>query len=113
MPLMEAGLFGLLAGGAFILLIISFKFGALLKVISAVLFFSVALILMAGYEVAYTSETVGTPSCPANDPCITQHYLIREDPGTGETSGEWAAWFFILLGILSSMLFIVEMFVTK
>ncbi len=110
---MEAGLFGLLAGGAFILMIISFKFGALLKAISAVLFFSVALILMAGYEVAYTSETSGTGQCPTNDPCITQHFIIRQDDTSGETSGEWAAWLFILLGILSSMLFIMEMFIFK
>lgn len=111
MPIMEAGLFGLLAGGGFILLVISFKFGALLKVISAVLFFSVALVLMAGYEVAYTTETTGTPSCPPNDPCITQHFLIREDDTTGDTSGTWAAWLFVLLGIFSSLLFIMEMFV--
>ena len=111
MPIMEAGLFGMLAGGAFILLIISFKFGALLKILSGVMFFSVAAVLMAGYEVAYTTETVGTPSCPVNDPCLTQHYLVREDDTTGSTSGTWMAWVFVALGILASMLFIVEMFV--
>jgi len=111
MPVMEAGLFALLAGGGFIMLIISFKFGALLKVLSAVMFFTVAATLMAGYEVAYTTETTGTPSCPANDPCITQNFLIREDDTTGSTSGTWIAWVFVALGILASMLFIVEMFV--
>jgi len=109
MPVMEAGLFALMVGGGFILLIISFKFGALLKVLSAVMFFSSAAILMAGYEVAYTTETAGTPSCPANDPCITQHFLIREDDTTGDTSGTWIAWVFLAIGILASMLFIVEM----
>lgn len=109
MPIMEAGLFALMGGSGFILMILSFRFGALLKVLSAVMFFSLAAILMAGYEVAYTTETAGTPSCPANDPCITQHYLIRQDDATGDTSGTWFAWVLIALGIMSAMLFIVEM----
>lgn len=109
MPVMEAGLFAIMVGGGFLLLVISFKFGALLKILAAVMFFSSAAVLMAGYEVAYTSETTGTPSCPANDPCITQHFLIREDDTTGQTSGTWIAWVFLAIGILASMLFIVEM----
>ena len=107
---MEAGLFALLIGSAFILLILSFKFGALLKVISAVLFFSTALILMSGYEVAYTTETSGTTQCPQNTPCITEHFIIRQDDTTGETGGSWAAWVMIVLGILAAMFFIMEMF---
>lgn len=109
MPVLEAGLFALLVGSAVLMLLISFKFGALLKALSAVLFFSSAMILFAGYEVAYTTETSGTGQCPVNDPCITQHFLIREDPNTNETSGQWMAWVFIAMGIMSSMLFIIEM----
>ncbi len=109
MPVMEAGLFALMGGSAFVLMILSFKFGALLKALSAVMFFSLSVVLLAGYEVAYTSETTGTPSCPVNNPCLTQHFLVREDDTTGETSGAWIAWVFIALGIMSSMLFIVEM----
>lgn len=109
MPVMEAGLFALMGGSAFIFLILSFKFGALLKALAAVLFFSLSAILMAGYEVAYTSETVGTPSCPTNDPCITQHFLIRQDDVTGDTSGTWYAWILLALGLMSSMFFIIEL----
>lgn len=106
---MEAGLFALLVGSAVLMLLISFKFGALLKALSAVLFFSSALILFAGYEVAYTTETSGTGQCPTNDPCITQHFIIREDPSTNETNGQWLAWVLVALGIMAAMLFIVEM----
>lgn len=108
---MEAGLFALLGGGALLMLIVSFKLGALLKAMSAVLFFSIALILMSGYEVAYTTETTGTSQCPITAPCITQHFIVRQDDVSGSTSGTWAAWLFVVLGILSAMLFIVEMFV--
>ena len=103
-------MFGMLSGGALLMLIISFKFGELLKVMSAVLFFTCAVILMAGYEVAYSTETSGTSQCPVNDPCITHHYLIRQDDVSGTTSGSWAAWLFIILGILASIMFIIEMF---
>lgn len=109
MPLMEAGLFALLVGSAVLMLLISFKFGALLKVLASVLFFSSALILFAGYEIAYTTETSGTGQCPTNDPCITQHFIVREDPTSGQTSGGWVAWVFIALGIMSAFLFIIEM----
>ena len=109
MPIMEAGLFAMMGGVAFIMLLLSFRFGALLKAISAVMFFSLSLALFAGYEVAYTTETAGTPACPVNDPCITQHYLIRMDDTTGETSGNWFGWVLVVLGIMSAMLFIVEM----
>lgn len=109
MPVMEAGLFALMGGSAFIMLILSFKFGALLKVLAAVLFFSLAIILLAGYEVAYTTETVGTPSCTTNNPCISQNFIIRADDVTGETSGLWYGWVLFALALFASMLFIIEM----
>lgn len=114
MPVMEAGLFVMMGGTGFILLLLSFKFGALLKVLAAVMFFSLAVVLLSGYEVAYTSELSG-PQCvdklgnPAT--CLERNFLIRADDVTGQTSGEFYAWVFIALGIFSSMLFIMEMFV--
>lgn len=105
---MEAGLFVMMGGSGFILMILSFKFGPLLKVLAAVMFFSLAVVLLAGYEVAYTSELTGN-TCPGTDPCIERNFLIRADDDTGETSGQFFAWVFIALGIMSSMLFIIEM----
>ena len=109
MPVMEAGLFVLMGGMAFVLMILSFKFGALLKALSAVMFMSLAVVLLAGYEVAYTSETSGTGQCPVNDPCITQHFIVRTDDTSGSTSGSWIAWVFIALGVMAAFLFIMEM----
>lgn len=70
------------------------------------------MILFAGYEVAYTSElTGGTTDCTDLVPCLERNYVIRQDETSGDTYGSWMAWVMIGLGILSSMLFIVEMFV--
>lgn len=113
MALMEAGLFVGLAGAGFVFLLLSFKLGALLKALSSVIFFSLALILFSGYEVAYTSTLSGGGGIDCTDlsPCIERNYLIRIDETTDQTYGSWMGWVFVVLGILSAMLFIVEMFV--
>lgn len=112
MPLMEAGLFVGLAGLGFVFLVMSFKIGALLKVLSAAIFFSLSVVLLADYEVAYTSTlSGGAVNCTDTEPCIERNYLVRMDDTTGETSGAWMAWVFVALGIMASMLFILEMFV--
>jgi hypothetical protein len=65
---------------------------------------------MSGFEVAYTSElTGGIDQCTDNDPCIKQNFIIRQDDLTGQTNGNWLGWVFIALGILSSMLFVIEL----
>ncbi len=107
---MEAGLFTGLAGLGVLFLILSFSIGALLKVLSSVIFFSLALILFAGYEVAYTSElTGGLTDCTDLTPCLERNYIVRQDDATGDTYGSWMAWIMVALGILSAMLFIMEM----
>ena len=108
---MEAGLFVGLGGLGFVFLLLSFKFGALLKALAAVIFFVLATILFAGYEVAYTSElTGGLTDCTDTTPCLERNFLVRQDETTGDTYGSWMAWVFVVLGIFSSMLFIMEMF---
>jgi len=107
---MEAGLFVGLAGLGFVFLLLSFKIGALLKVLASVIFFSLALILFSGYEIAYTSElTGGQTDCTDITPCLERNYIVREDDVTGDTYGSWMAWVMVMLGIMSAMLFIMEM----
>ena len=107
---MEAGLFVGMGGLAFVFLLLSFRFGALLKALAAVIFFILAMILFAGYEVAYTSElSGGLIDCTDTDPCLERNFVIRQDETSGDTYGSWMAWVFVGLGILSSMLFILEM----
>ena len=100
MPLMEAGLFAILAGMAFIFMMVSFKFGALFKLFSAIVFFALAVILFAGYDVAFTTETtVGTNT-------ITDiRFIIDGSDGLSFT----LAWIFIGLGAFNGFLFFIEM----
>lgn len=90
--------------------VISFRLGALFKMLGATVFFSLAIIMFAGYEVGYTSEIFDNQDCSGGlDSCTAVAYLVREDPDTGETHGEWMGWIFMVFGIFNSMLFIVEM----
>ncbi len=101
MPIFDAGLFALLGGIAFITLILSFKFAQMLKVISAVLFFTLAIVMLAGYDVAYISIITGAEGC-VNNTCTDTRYIVKEN-------GEWLGWVFLLFGILSVTLFFVEL----
>jgi len=100
MPLMEAGLFAILAGMAFIFMMVSFKFGALFKLFSAVVFFALAVILFAGYDIAFTTETT-----QGNNVITDVRFIIDGSDGLNST----LAWIFIGLGAFNGFLFFIEM----
>lgn len=102
MPIMEAGLFAILAGMAFIFMMVSFKFGALFKLFSTVVFFALSVVLFAGYDVAFTTETT-----TGNNPNITTdiRFIIQGADGTSL----WLAWIFVGLGVFNGALFFIEM----
>lgn len=100
MPIMEAGLFAILAGMAFIFMMISFKFGALFKLFSAILFFALAVILFAEYDVAFTTETTKGASVTTDI-----RYIISSDDGLNMV----LAWLFVGLGVFNGALFFIEM----
>ena len=100
LPLMEAGIFALMMGIAFIFMMVSFKFGALFKVFSAIMFFTVGVILMAGYDIGFTTET------QSGGKVITDvRYIVHGQ-------GEFLAWVMIGLGVFNAFLFIIEMIPT-
>jgi len=102
MPIMEAGLFAILLGMAFIFMLISFKFGALFKLFSAVVFFALAVVLLAGYDVAFTTETTTTnPSRTITD----TRFIVN----SADDQGNWLGWLFVGLGLFNGSLFFVEM----
>lgn len=105
MPLMEAGLFAILAGMAFIFMMVSFKFGALFKLFSSVIFFSLAVVLFAEFDVGFT--TVQTSTTPPNTITDTR-FIIQGDDGTSL----WLAWIFVGLGVFNGALFFIEMIPT-
>ena len=100
MPLMEAGMFAILAGMAFIFMMISFKFGALFKLFSAIVFFALAVILFAGYDIAYTTITT-TNSGTIED----IRFVIDSTDGLNFM----LAWIFVGLGVFNAMMFFIEM----
>jgi len=100
MPIMEAGMFAILVGMAFIFMMISFKFGALFKLFSAVIFFGLAVILFAEYDVAFTTITTsGTTTIE------DIRYVVSADDGLNMM----LAWIFIGLGTFNGFLFFIEM----
>lgn len=101
MPLMEAGMFAILVGMAFIFMMISFKFGALFKLFSAILFFSLAVILFAEYDIAFTSIT----STASGVDIENIRYIINSD----NNLNMMLAWIFIGLGTFNGFLFFIEM----
>ena len=101
MPIMEAGLFAILAGMAFIFMMVAFKFGALFKIFSGVIFFTLAVVLFANYDVAYT--TIQTTTAPPST--VTDIRFIIQADGTGY----WLAWVFVGLGVFNSFMFFIEM----
>ncbi len=100
MPIMEAGLFAILAGIAFVFMMVSFRFGALFKLFSAVVFFALSVVLFAGYDVAFTTETT-----QGNNVITDTRFIIQGDDGTSV----WLAWIFLGLGVFNGALFFIEM----
>lgn len=99
-PLLEAGLFAIMTGIAFIFMMVSFKFGALFKVFAGVMFLTVGVVLMAGYDIGFTTETTSGAKT------ITDiRYIVHGQ-------GDWLAWVFIGLGVFNCFLFVIEMIPT-
>ncbi len=96
-PLLEAGLFAIMTGIAFLFMMVSFKFGALFKVFAGVMFLTVGVVLMAGYDIGFTTETTSGAKT------ITDvRYIVHGQ-------GDWLAWVFIGLGVFNCFLFVIEM----
>ena len=102
MPIFDAGLFVLMLGGAVGGLFLSFKMGAVLMVLSIIIFFGLSIVMFAQYDVAYVEKFYGTAECLEADPCITEKYLIQDNQN-------WLAWLFVAIGIFSALLFFLEM----
>ncbi len=98
----DAGLFVLMLGTGVFSMLLSFKIGAVLMILSIVIFFGMSIVMFAQYDVAYTSEFYGTTDCTLADPCVENKYLIRENQS-------WLAWIFVAIGIFASLLFFMEM----
>jgi len=93
---MDAGLFFIMSGLGFILLIIGFKITGL-KIISVIVFFSLAVVLLAGYQVAYIVEATNG----VDPPETMTKYIIKEN-------GSWLGSIFLIIAVFSAFLFFIE-----
>jgi len=83
-------------------MLISFRFGAIFKLFSTVIFFALSVVLFAGFDVAFTTETTTTnPTRTITD----ERFIISGSDGTSI----WLAWLFVGLGVFNGALFFIEM----
>ena len=101
MTIIDAGLFLLVIGVAFIMLFISFKFGAVFKMIAMILFFVLSLWMFANDQVAYKSDTFDPTTSTTQN---TTKYIISDT-----SNGTWLGYIFLLFGIVSGFLFFMEL----
>jgi len=78
----------------------SFKFGPVFKIIAAILFFILTLWMMAGYQVAYKSDTFDPTTQTTQN---TTKYIISDT-----SNGTWLGYIFLILGIMCCFLFFME-----
>lgn len=97
--LFDGGLFFLMLGLGIMFLLASFKFGAVFQLISGIIFMSLAIVMFAGYDVAFeTTVTDGTNQ-------INQtNYVIGNGTGPNDNSS-WLAWIFMIIGIMALVMF--------
>jgi|TARA_R100000655_G_scaffold107909_2_gene158997 hypothetical protein len=106
MAIMDAGLFFILLGVAFVSLLVSFKMGSAFKLLGGVLFFVLGLVMMADYDVAYAQNTVLGNGTLAETKTT---YIIGDGNDTDDNSN-WLGWVFIAIGLFMSLIFFMEMF---
>jgi len=99
---LDAGLFVLILGLAFGFMIGSFKFGPVFKIVAAILFFILTLWMMAGYQVAYKSDTFDPSTSTTQN---TTKYIISDT-----SNGTWLGYIFMLFGLICCFLFVMETF---
>lgn len=95
----DGGLFFLMLGLGILFLISSFKFGPIFQLVAGIIFMSLSIVMFAGYDVAFET-TVTDGSNQINQ----TNYVI----GNGETTNEnnnWLAWIFVIIAIMSFLLF--------
>jgi hypothetical protein len=100
--MLDAGIFLLVLGLAFVFMIGSFKFGPVFKIIAAVLFFILAVWMMAGYQVAYKSDTFDPSTGTTQN---TTKFIISDT-----SNGIWMGYIFVIFGIINGFLFFLEVF---
>lgn len=97
----DAGLFLIVLILALAFMLLSFRIGAVLKIIAMVMFFIAALWMLSGSQVVYSSTTVDASS---GNTFTTTKILISNT----DNNNNWLGWVFFMLGIVNGFLFFIE-----
>jgi hypothetical protein len=89
---------------AVVSIIVSFKVGAVFKLIGAVIFFTLGTVLLAGYDVQSVKITTDG-STVINE----TNYLIGNGDQDPNHTASWLGWIFIIIGVLAAVMFFLEM----
>lgn len=110
----DAGIFLILLILAVFFMVISFKFGAVFHILSAIIFFALAVVLISQNDIAFQfqeetaliNSTNGQLTYLTNNSTIT---LIGDgDPSTNDNQNI-LAWIFMALGVVGVALFFMSM----
>lgn len=105
---LSAGIFIIMLGIGFFSVILSLRggaFGTVFRLVSIIVFFAISMILFAGYDVTF-SET----SITGDSQTTVKKYLIGDGTDNMDTMSQPAGWLFLAIGIILSMLFLVDAF---
>lgn len=105
MAIFDAGIFLILSVLAFLTLLISQKQLFSFKIISGIIFFSLAIVLMANYDVAFKTTTLDGATT------INQtKYLIGDGVSTTDDNTSWLAWIYMMFGFYAALGFFFDLF---
>jgi len=108
----DGGIFVIFLGLALLFLLASFKIGAVFALLSAILFFSMAIILIGQSDIGFTNtvETalINGTSLHTFTTNSTAYIIGDGDPATNDNQNI-LAWLFFAMAILSVALFFMEM----
>ena len=104
MVLFDGGLFFLMLGLGIFFMVTALKFSTVFHLLGAVIFFALAIIMLAGYDVAFiTVIEDGTNQ-------INQtNYILGDGTTTTQSNSAWIGWIFLLIGVLMSIMFFFGM----
>jgi dolichol kinase len=101
---LDAGLFFVMLFIGILSLILSVKFGALFKAVGAIVFFVLAVAMMANYDVKFDTNTYdGTTWINSTQ------YIIGDGRSETDDNNSWLGWIFLIIGILLALLFLIEL----
>jgi len=103
MPIFDAGLFVILNGLAIFFTFIGMKTYGFIHIIAIVIFMAMAIVIFAGYDVAYQVDTTDGTTW-----FNTTKYVIGSGSETEALGSQWLGFVYFLVGILNIYLFIKE-----